>query len=144
MVKHVGGIGLAALALALGASGCGDLSPAELQRQADMVDSTAAEGGLLAEQVADDRTMDTFVRVHAGDLSDQMDHTQAKLQETEDEGEVPTELRDDLAQTIQLARDTQDALDELVLNPHDELKAASAREKLEQISDAAARVGDRL
>ena len=54
---------------------------------------------LLADQVADNRARESFVRVSASDLLEEMDHTQAKLHETEAEGEVPDDLLDPVHRT---------------------------------------------
>ena len=51
-------------------AGCGGpITPGELSRSIQTLESSAAEGALLADGVARDRTTATFVRVHARDLS---------------------------------------------------------------------------
>ena len=124
--------------------GCGGLSAAELKRQASGIESVAAEGELLAEQVAEERGKDTFVRVHSDDLSGQMQHTEEKLHETEQEGEVPDELSDQVKETIELAGDADDALNELHLNPSDPAQARATRTKLEEVSTRAGNLVDTL
>jgi hypothetical protein len=131
-------------ALSIAFLGCGPLSSAELKRQATTVSAIAAEGALLADQVAEDRTKDTFVRVHADELAGEMDHTDAKLSETEEEGEVPDELSGQVKQVIQLAGDTADALQELELSPQDPGRAAESSDKLEQLSDQATELSEEL
>ena len=59
-------------------------TPGELSRSASTrSQSTAAEGALLAGDVADDRTKATFARVHARDLSDVVDHEAEKLNDAD-------------------------------------------------------------
>ena len=47
----------------------------------ESISSAAAEGGLLAQGVAEDRTRSTFTRVQSGDLAEQMTHEAEKLQD---------------------------------------------------------------
>jgi hypothetical protein len=137
-------MGLALALLAVAVSGCDPLSAAELKRQAGTVDSIAAEGAILAGQVAEERAKETFVRVHSDDLSSEMEHTVEKLSETEEEGEVPDEIEPQLEETIELAGDAADALDELRLNPGDERQARETEQKLEEISEQAGDLADEL
>jgi len=136
--------GLAALGTVAVFAGCGSFSSAELQRQVDGVASTASEGHLLADQVAEDRTRQSFVRVHASELAEQMDHTEAKLRETQEEGEVADELQKPVDDTVQLASDVSDSLNQLELNPGDEAHAAQASEKLSALAEKAHEMSDRL
>ena len=63
------GVALALLALA-GCGGGGTLSQKELQKQYEAIQSLAAEGALVADGAADDRTTETFVSVHSLYLSE--------------------------------------------------------------------------
>src|SRR5215210_9464124 len=75
---------LAVLAVAASTSGCGGpMQPDELSRSIGTLESTAAEGAFLADDVADDRTKATFARVHARDLSDVVDHEAEKLHDAQ-------------------------------------------------------------
>ena len=56
---------LAFACLALVGCGGSTLSSKELQKQAEAVQSFAAEGALVAKGVEQARTTDTFVRVHS-------------------------------------------------------------------------------
>lgn len=138
------GVAVVATAMVLAIAGCGGLSSDELKRQVDVVDSTTAEGGLLADQVAKNDIRDSFVRVHAGELADQMDHTVAKLHETEEQGDVAPELEESVKQTIQLASDASDALQELELNPADPDQARTTGQTLRDIGESAGKLSDRL
>jgi hypothetical protein len=137
-------MGAAVICLAVVLTGCEPLSADELKRQAGTVDAVAAEGAILAGQVADERAQQTFTRVHSDDLAAEMEHTEDKLSETQEEGEVPDDLDDLTKQTISLAGDTADALDELHLHPGDADQAADTQRKLEELSNRAKDLVDEL
>jgi hypothetical protein len=125
-------------------SGCGPLSRAELQRQIGGVEAVSSEGALLAHQVALERSKDTFVRVHADELASQMDHTSAKLSETREENEVPSELQRPASRTIRLAQDASGALQSLELNPSQASLAQNLERKLDQTANAASSLASKL
>jgi hypothetical protein len=61
-------------ALVLVAVGCGwsnTLTAKSLQQHADTAKSAAAEGALLADEIARDRTTEPFARIHSGELAKQ-------------------------------------------------------------------------
>ena len=63
-----------ACAAAAPLTGCGGpITPGELSRSIQTLESTAAEGSLLAKDVGRDRTKATFARVHSRDLHDMVD-----------------------------------------------------------------------
>lgn len=135
---------LAVMAMTLALAGCGGLSAGELKRQVDIVDSTSAEGGVLAERVAANDIRDSFTRVHAAELAGQMDHTQAKLQETDEQGDVTDQLKASVRETIQLAADAADALQVLALQPADPEAAHQAAQQLHEARTAAQDLSARL
>src|SRR5215207_4889880 len=56
-------------------SGCGGMmQPDELARSIGTLESSAAEGALLARDMAGDRTKATFARAHARELGEAVDH----------------------------------------------------------------------
>ena len=124
--------------------GCAPFNRAELRREAGTVQALAAEGALLADQVAQVRTREAFVRVHADELAAQADHAVEKLYETQQEGEVPAELARPTARTATLAQEVSDALDALGLNPGDARRARRLRTALEETSRAAEKLMERL
>src|SRR4029453_1996406 len=73
-----------ALLLAIGGCG-GSAAPPEKapQKKDEKVHSAAAEGELLASDVARDRTTEPFARVHSGDLADQAKAVAKKVREVE-------------------------------------------------------------
>jgi hypothetical protein len=117
------GVALALLALS-GCGGGGTLSKEELQKQYEAIQSLAAEGALVADGVADDRTTETFVAVHSQYLS-------------EAAGKVETDLRsaNGPEQAVSLAGRVADDLNRLHEEPDD---PALAHRLSEQLKAAAA------
>jgi hypothetical protein len=75
-----------AAALLVVLSGCGGsstLTAKTLRKQDDAVHSAAAEGELVATDVARDRTTGPFARIHSGDLAEQAKAVAEKLRDAE-------------------------------------------------------------
>jgi hypothetical protein len=72
-------VALAGAAAALAAAGCG--VPSEPKKQAEEVESVAAEGALLARDAAKGRTTATFARVHAEALRERLKALRPKIVE---------------------------------------------------------------
>src|SRR5215212_4340732 len=70
---------LAVAALVLLLAACEPLGPDELRREVETIHSTAAEGSVLADQIAAQRTKRTFARVQARELGDAADHSAERL-----------------------------------------------------------------
>jgi hypothetical protein len=131
---------LALLLLLLALSGCEPLNSNELRQEVTGIHSNAAEGVLLAQGVAQDRTRSTFVRVQSKELSSASAASAEKLQDAE----APAELRRPLDRAIKLALDTSDALDELALKPGDEAEAAGTAKKLAELALRSRQLEDEL
>jgi hypothetical protein len=112
------GLALAVLALS-GCGGAGTLSKEELQKQYEAMQSLAAEGALVADGVADDRTTATFVAVHSQYLSEA-----ARKVET-DLGSANGPQR-----AVSLARRVAEDLDRLHEEPDDPVLARRLSEQL--------------
>jgi translation initiation factor 2B subunit (eIF-2B alpha/beta/delta family) len=130
--------------MALAAGGCAPLTNGELHRQVTGVGAVAAEGVLLAQQVAGGRSTDNFTRVHADELAQQMDHTAEKLRETQQEDEVPGNLAEPTQRTITLAERVSGDLNRLFLNPRDHPAATATARDLQQMSNAASQLASSL
>ena len=125
---------VACLALsALALIGCDPLDKSELRREVDAIGSAATEGGMLAKEVADDRTKATFVRVHAGELADSVDESAQKL----NDADIQPGIRDQANKAIGLATKASDLLGELEVEPGDEQTGERVHDDLEQVSSAA-------
>jgi hypothetical protein len=131
---------LAGLAAAL--SGCGGpITPDEVARSIETLESTAAEGSLLAGDVADDRTKATFARVHARDLGDVVEHEAEKLNDAEaDEADVAAAKTD----AIDLADRIGQALGQIQTAPGSETDGRTAEEALSRLSEDAKKLADGL
>jgi hypothetical protein len=131
---------LAALASVLLVAGCEPLTPDELQQEAESIHSTAAEGALLANGVARERTLSSFVRAHATELVDAAETSARKLHDAT----VPPSLRRRTARAIDLATRTSSALGDLELSPSNPVEAARIESKLNRLAAAATRLQDSL
>lgn len=125
MPRHAAHV-LLATALAAWAAGCGDLSGDELGRRVDTLTAIAAEGRLLARDVARDRTRSTFVRVHARTLSASATHEAEKVADAT----AAAGSRAAAARTVRLAERLGDALGELSTHPGDEARGARVGREL--------------
>jgi len=128
------------VAAALGGCG-GPMTPDELSRSIQTLESTSAEGALLADDVADDRTKATFARVHARDLSDVVTHEAEKLNDADAN-------RPDVAaaktRAVDLADKIDTALGTIQVAPDSESQAASAGHQLSRLSKQAGKLAEGL
>jgi hypothetical protein len=133
------GIGIAAAVLVL--VGCGGpMRPEELARSVDTLASTAAEGQLLARDVARNRTKATFARVHARELADVADHEAEKLTDA-----TPREgIGGEQARAVELADEIGQALGGIRLSPGDETAGEIAARQLEKLAGRAKRLSESL
>ena len=124
-----------AAALAVALAGCGGpIKPDELARSIQTLESTAAEGALLANDVSRDRSKATFVRAHARDLGDVVQHEAEKLNDAEaDQAEVAAARTD----AIDLADRIGTALGQVQTAPGSESDGRTAAEALSRLSDDA-------
>jgi hypothetical protein len=131
---------LAGVAVAL--SGCGgSIQPDELARSIETLASTAAEGALLAQDVARDRSKATFVRAHARDLGDVVQHEAEKLSDAEaDEADVASAKTD----AIDLADRIGTALGQIQTAPGSETDGRTAAAALNRLSEDATKLADGL
>jgi hypothetical protein len=122
-------------------AGCGGpITPDELSRSIGTLESTAAEGAFLADDVADDRTKATFARVHARDLTDVVDHEAEKL----NDAQAKPGNAEAKAEAVRLAQDIDSALGDLQVSPSDRSVAREVEERLDELSQRAERLSGRL
>ena len=128
---------LAAVALA----GCGGaISHDALKREVQTIQSQAAEGALVADGAARNRTKTTFTRVQADELAGRATHEAEKLSDAHATGRLAVS-RD---QAVQLAEDVSSALGELEVAPRDPALARAVARKLQRLDAATTRLEDRL
>ena len=114
--------------------GCGDstLSSKELQKQAEAVQSFAAEGALVAKGVEQARTTDTFVRVHTDYLAKAARKVETELSSKQASGSLDQKRKD----AARLALLVSLNLERLHRHPGDQALAGELGSELED--DAAA------
>jgi hypothetical protein len=121
-------------------SGCEPLTADELGQQAAAIHSTAAEGALLADGVARQRTTSPFVRAHAQELAGVADASARKLHDAT----VPADLRTAVRRAIDLSNRTSSVLGDLALSPSDPQGAARIEARLKRLAARADRLGSTL
>jgi hypothetical protein len=107
--------------LLAGCGGGGSVSQKDVQKQFEAIQSLAAEGALVADGAADDRTTDVFVRVHTGYLDRAAEKVATKLSSAHASGAVDR----DRARAARLATEVADRLAALGDHPGD--RAAARR-----------------
>ena len=128
-------------ALALTASGCGELSNDELNRGVESLGALAAQGQLVASGVARDATKTTYARVMAKTLSEQADHEAEKLADATLEEPGTAEERH---AAVAVAGEISGLLSELQTFPGDEHHGALVQKHLEEAQEKADAIVARL
>jgi hypothetical protein len=132
--------GVLVAALVLFLAGCDPLDSAELKREVDAIGSVAAEGELLASDVAKDRTKATFVRVHAGELASSADESAQKI----NDANVANGLEGKADQAVRLGGEVSDAIGQLRTSPGDERAGSATEQKLRELGDQAEKLSASL
>ena len=112
----------------------------ELARSIQTLQSSAADGALLANGVARNRTKGTFVRVHSRELGEIVQHEAEKLSDASAHGNVA--LRK--SQAVGLAGEISQTLSQLQTSPGDESGARSAERELRSQAKRASKLADSL
>jgi hypothetical protein len=118
------------------------MQPEELARSIGTLESTAAEGALLADDVARDRTKATFARVHARELGETVEHEAEKLNDAEAEpqgGVAPAKVK-----AIDLADRISAELGRIQIAPDSEAEGRAAEESLNRLSERAGQLAEGL
>jgi hypothetical protein len=127
-------IWLALLVLpAAACGGGGTISTKAFQKQAESLQSFAAEGALVAEGTADGRTTETFVSVHTEYLSKAATKVETKLRSAQAAGELEEKRKS----ALRLAGRITDELGQLHRAPDDRRLAARLAAELRNEADAA-------
>jgi len=106
------------------------LTAKSLQQQSDAVKSAAAEGALLAQQIAHEETTEPFARIHAGELADQAKAAGQSLTMTR----APAALQAEKRKAVAAARATSAALEALHQAPDDQAVAERVERRLKALS----------
>jgi hypothetical protein len=127
---------VAALALAA----CEPMGPDELQREVETIGSTAAEGSVLADQIATQRTKRIFARVQARELGDGADHSAERLTDAHPQDDLIAAQN----RAITLAEQVSDQLGALETAPDDAAAAKAAAAKLRALAAKASGLAESL
>lgn len=126
---------IAAVAAGLLGAGCGgEMKETELENSIRTIETSAAEGSLLASHAYTDKTKTTFVRVRARELGEALDHEQEKLNDADPEnGDVAA----DKQRAIQIAAQASEHLGQLETAPQNKPEAGEIGKRLQELADAA-------
>jgi hypothetical protein len=121
------------VSLVAGCGGGGTLSRDSLRKEAETIQSVAAEGALLAHDSADGRTTTPFVSVHSEVLAESAGKVAQKLESAA----VEPGLEQDRARAERLATRIEEELDQLDEYPDDRAEARRVADELDQAAKAA-------
>jgi hypothetical protein len=121
------------LVLLAGCGGGGSLSKQDVQKELEAVQSFAAEGALVADGAADDRSTDIFVRVHTQYLGEGTKKVGDEVSAGHATGEVEAKRKT----AVELATAVEEQLDRLHRSPGDRDLARDVRDKLQRSAAAA-------
>ena len=132
---------VAAVLVAVTAGGCGGpMTSGELRRSVETLKSNAAEGKLLAQGAAEDRTKATFVRALAREVGESTDHETEKLTDA-----VAREgLEEKMESAVALAEAISDQVGTLQVAPADTEGASDAAGELDDLAARARRLAASL
>jgi hypothetical protein len=122
-----------AVFLVIGCGGGGTLSRELLRKEAESIQSVAAEGALLAHDSADGRTTTPFASVHSDVLAESAGKVAQKLESAD----VEPGLEQERGRAARLARRIEEQLTELHDDPDDRANARRIGDELEQAAKAA-------
>jgi len=124
------------------AAGCGGpMKQSELADSIDTIESSAAEGSLIASQVYTNETKTTFVRVRAREIGEGLDHEQEKLHDADAEND---DVAADQERAIDIAGRASEQLGELQSQPDDREAARAISTRLRELADSASSLGEHL
>jgi hypothetical protein len=121
------------LLLPAGCGGGGSLSQKDVQKELEAVQSFAAEGVLVADGAADDRTTDIFVRVHTKYLGEGTKKVEDKVSAGHASGDAETKRKT----AVELASAVEEQLARLHRSPGDRDVARDVSDKLQRYADSA-------
>jgi len=124
---------LLAVLLLPGCGGGGALSKKDVQKELEAVQSFAAEGALVADGAADERTTDIFVRVHTQYLG----AGTKKVGEKVSAGQASGDVEDKRQTAVNLASAVEEQLGRLHRSPGNRDVARDVRDKLQRYAVSA-------
>ena len=109
------------------------MQPEELGRSVDTLSSSAAEGALIARDLARNRTKNTFARVRTRELGETVDHEAEKLSDATPQESIKAKK----LEAVKLAEDISDALGKVQVSIDNRARAAQAAGDLDDLSKQA-------
>lgn len=131
---------LGVLAFVTSLSACGRASSSGVGAGIKQLASISAEGALMADDVAQQRSKVTFVRVHGAELSAEAEHEAEKL----NDDPVTPKLKQPIHTAIELSADISGAIDDLRVSPQDREQARESEHKLLQWAAEAGKLAESL
>jgi hypothetical protein len=123
-------------------AGCGgQMKQSELANSIETIETSAAEGSLIASHAYSDETKTTFVRVRARELGDTLAHEQEKLNDAEPEN---SDVAAHKARAIDLAGQAGEQLGQLQVAPQDRDAARAISTRLRELADRASSLREAL
>jgi len=138
MVATMRGLLLLWATVVLTAAGCGGsatLTEHSLRKEAEKVQSSAAEGALLAADVARGRTTEPFARIHSGKLAEQAKRVANVLRTAKAPG-----LEADRRRAADTAAEVEQSLEQLHSAPTDRVLAGRLQHALVREAAAAGKL----
>jgi hypothetical protein len=115
------------LASLLAACNGGTVDRHALANDSEAIDSIACEGALLAHEVANEASIRTFSRVHAGELATRASNFEDALSQRPTTPGIEAKVRAEARKAGRIA----DLLDQLEENPADSQRAARLERRLD-------------
>jgi hypothetical protein len=124
-MRRVGAVAVIAL-LCAPLAGCGRETRHDVSASIEQLGSIAAEGALMGDDLARNRTKTTYMRVHGEELSSQAEHEAEKLSDAP----VDPDLHDEIDKAIELSSDIGGAIDDMRVSPNDHAQARKSVQDL--------------
>jgi hypothetical protein len=138
-MRRVVAFALAVLA-ATPLAGCGRETRHDVRAAVEQLGSIAAEGALMGEDLARNRTKTTYLRVHGEELSSQAEHEAEKL----NDAPVDRDLHAPIDKAIELSSDIGGAIDDMRVSPQDHALARKSADDLRRWADEAQKLAESM
>src|SRR2546423_2698437 len=126
--------------LAAPLAGCGRETRHDVRASVEQLASIAAEGSLMAEDLARGRSKTTYLRVHGEELSSQAEHEAEKL----NDAPVAPDLHAPIKRAIELSSDIGGAIDDMRVSPGDREQARKSQQDLHRWADEASKLAESM
>jgi hypothetical protein len=121
-------------------AGCGRETRHDVRQAVEQLGSIAAEGSLMGDDLARNRSKTTYLRVHGEELSSQAEHEAEKLSDAP----VDPDLHAPIDRAIELSSDIGGAIDDMRVSPNDHALARKSRDDLRRWADEAQKLAESM